>query len=147
VGLALGLCLVIDRWFWRSRFGQTLRQPLLAEPAGPAPAIARATLVAFMISTAMAGGAGSLFAHFEAFISPFDFTLEASLFFLALAAGGGFGSPGGAMLGALLFGGIIENVPGMTQYRLLISGLLLLLVGLWFPRGLYALLTTRRRRA
>ena len=37
--------------------------------------------VAFVMSTAMAGLAGSLSRVFEAFISPFDFNLEMSLFY------------------------------------------------------------------
>jgi branched-chain amino acid transport system permease protein len=90
----------------------------------------------------MAGLAGSLFAHFEAFISPFDFTLETSLFILASAACGGLGSLSGALLGALLLGGLFEIAPALTAYRLLVSGLIFLLVGLWFP---YGILTFSRR--
>jgi branched-chain amino acid transport system permease protein len=89
-----------------------------------------------VISTALAGLAGSLFAHFEAFISPFDFNLEMSLFILALAVCGGLGSVTGTILGTVFLGGLVELVEALTIYRLLISGGVFLLVGLWFPQGL-----------
>ena len=133
---ALGVCIAADRWFWHSGFGRVLRTAGTDETFPGAPAVPRAVLVAFVMSTAMAGLAGSLFAHFEAFISPFDFTFETSLFVLALAAGGGLGSLAGAILGTLVLGGLLEGVRTLVVYRLLLSGLVLLLVGVWFPRGL-----------
>jgi branched-chain amino acid transport system permease protein len=137
--VAIGVCIVTDRWFWHSRFGQVLRDSDAEEMALASPEAVRAVLVAFVMSTMMAGLAGSLFAHFEAFISPFDFTLEASLFVLALAACGGLGSLAGAILGALLLGGLLEIVRPLVVYRLLLSGVIFLLVGLWLPRGLLSL--------
>jgi branched-chain amino acid transport system permease protein len=142
--LSIGVCLMIDRWYWYSRFGQVWRkvpgqQTLTAGVAEP-----RAVWIAFAMSTAMAGLAGSLFAHFEAFISPFDFSLEMSLFILALAVCGGLGSLGGTILGAVLLGGLCEIVPILSTYRLLISGLVFLLVGFWFPHGLLTCFRGRR---
>jgi branched-chain amino acid transport system permease protein len=134
--LSIGICLMIDRWYWYSRFGQVLRKVPGQQTATAGIAEPRAVWVAFAISTAMAGLAGSLFAHFEAFISPFDFSLEMSLFILALAVCGGLGSLGGAVLGAILIGGSCEIVPILSTYRLLISGLVFLLVGFWFPHGI-----------
>ena len=134
--MAVGLCLVADRWFRYSRFGQLLRDTENRDVSSESAAIDRAVLVAFVTSTAMAGLGGSLFAHFETFISPFDFNLEASLFVLASAACGGLGSPFGALLGALMLGGLLEAVRPLAIYRLLVSGVVFLLVGLWLPRGL-----------
>jgi branched-chain amino acid transport system permease protein len=102
--------------------------------------------MAFVVSTAMAGLAGSLFAHFEAFISPFDFNLEMSLFILALAVCGGLGSVVGAVLGTVLLGGIIEIIPALSIYRLLIAGGVFLLVGLRFPQGLLTVFRVRRHK-
>jgi branched-chain amino acid transport system permease protein len=134
--VAIGACMVTDRCFWHSRFGHVLRDSETEGTSSGSPAITRAVLVAFVTSTAMAGLAGSLLAHFETFISPFDFTLETSLFVLALAACGGLGSLTGAILGTLLLGGLLEIVRPLAIYRLLLSGVVFLLVGLWFPRGL-----------
>jgi branched-chain amino acid transport system permease protein len=134
--LSIGVCLMVDRWYWYSRFGQVLRKVPGQRTATAGVAEPRAVWVAFAVSTAMAGLAGSLFAHFEAFISPFDFNLEMSLFILALAVCGGLGSLGGTILGAVLLGGIFEIVQLLSTYRLLISGLVFLLVGFRFPHGL-----------
>jgi branched-chain amino acid transport system permease protein len=134
--LSIGVCLMIDRWYWYSRFGQVLRKVPGQQTITAGVAEPRAVWVAFAMSTAMAGLAGSLFAHFEAFISPFDFSLEMSLFILALAVCGGLGSLGGTILGAVLLGGLFEIVQLLSTYRLLISGLVFLLVGFWFPHGL-----------
>jgi branched-chain amino acid transport system permease protein len=142
--VAIGVCLMIDRWFWYSRFGQALRSRLDQRTTSYSGATeAHAVLVAFVISTAMAGLAGSLFAHFEAFISPFDFNLDMSLFILGSAACGGLGSLVGVMTGAMLLGGVVEIIQPLGAYRLLISGVVFLLVGLWFPRGILTFFTSR----
>ncbi len=141
---SIGVCLVIDRWYWYSRFGQVWRKVPGQRTATAGVAEPRAVWIAFVMSTAMAGLAGSLFAHFEAFISPFDFNLEMSLFILALAVCGGLGSLSGAILGAVLLGGIFEFVHILSTYRLLISGLVFLLVGFRFPHGLLTFFRGRR---
>jgi branched-chain amino acid transport system permease protein len=143
--VAIGMCLMIDRWFWHSRFGQALRSRLDQRTTTYyyGTTEAHAVLMALVISTAMAGLAGSLFAHFEAFISPFDFNLEMSLFILGSAACGGLGSLVGVMLGAVLLGGIVEIVQPLSAYRLLISGVVFLFVGLWFPRGILTFFKVR----
>jgi branched-chain amino acid transport system permease protein len=145
--VAIGGCLLIDSWFWYSRFGQALRRNAGQWSAADTAAEARAVLMAFVISTAMAGLAGSLFAHFEAFISPFDFNLEMSLFILALAVGGGVGSVAGVVLGTVLLGGMLEIIQALSIYRLLIAGGVFLLVGLWFPQGLLTIFRVRRRKS
>ena len=132
VGVALVVCLAADWSFRRSRFGQRLREDAEAIEAGlRAPGVSG--LAAFGLSTAMAGLAGSLFAHFEAFISPFDFDLEASLFILALAVAGGLGSVWRVLLGAVVLGGMMEGFRALADYRLLLSGVIFLLAGLRRP--------------
>ena len=144
--VAIGGCLLIDCWFWYSRFGRALRRNAGQWTTADKATEAHAVLMALVISTAMAGLAGSLFAHFEAFISPFDFNLEMSLFILALAVCGGLGSVVGAVLGTVLLGGMIEIIQALSIYRLLIAGGVFLLVGLWFPQGLLTVFRVRRRK-
>ncbi len=132
VVVAVGVCVGLDWWFCRSHWGQRLRAHQGAIEVGR-EAPGRAGLLAFGLSAAMAGLAGSLFAHFETFISPFDFDLEASLFVLALAVAGGLGSGWRVLLSAVVLGGLVEGVEGLSEYRLLISGVIFLLVSL--PRS------------
>lgn len=132
VGVTLAGCLAADGYFRQSHFGQRLRDDAEAIEAGVrAPGVAG--LAAFGLSTAMAGLAGSLFAHFEAFISPFDFNLEASLFILALAVAGGLGSVWRVVLSAVVLGGMVEGIRALTDYRLLLSGVIFLLAGFRRP--------------
>jgi branched-chain amino acid transport system permease protein len=132
VGVALAGCLAADWYFRQSPFGQRLRDDAEAIEAGlRAPGVAG--LAAFGLSTAMAALAGSLFAHFEVFISPFDFDLEASLFILALAVAGGLGSVWRVLLGAVVLGSLVEGIHALTDYRLLLSGVIFLQAGFRRP--------------
>jgi branched-chain amino acid transport system permease protein len=131
VVVAIVVCLGVDRWFRYSCFGRALHRQTDGQGG--------AVLAALVLSTMRAGLAGSLFAHFEAFISPFDFGLEVSLFALAQAAWGGFGSPAGAALGAVFLGGLFEAAGPLMAYRLLSCGVVFLVVGRWLPGGVWAL--------
>jgi branched-chain amino acid transport system permease protein len=132
VGLAIIGCLVAEAGLRYKILGQ--RPDGRRVKAGKPQARRDSTLGVIGVSTAMAGLAGSLFAHYESFIGPFDFNLEASLFILALAALGGLGSVRAGMLSAVLLGGLIESIPLLTAYRFLITGVVLLIVGLWWPQ-------------
>lgn len=136
VVVALALCGVVHHKFHASRYGYALVECRTDEGNLTSPAARRAALFAFVVSTAMAALGGSLFAHYQTFIRPFDFDLEASLFMLATVVGGGLGSVTGTLLGAVLFGGLFALVPPWAEYRPLAAGIVLLLVGLWFPDGL-----------
>ena len=92
----------------------------------------------------MAALAGSLFAHFSQFITPFDFDFEASLFVVTLAVFGGLGSVRGVLLGAVVLSGVFEGVRALAPYRLLMSGILLLSLGMWRPQGMFAGIGRRR---
>jgi branched-chain amino acid transport system permease protein len=131
VVVAIVVCLGVDQWFRASCFGRVLRRQTGEQGT--------AVLAALVVSAMMAGLAGSLLAHFAAFISPFDFDLEVSLFTLAQAAWGGLGSPAGAVLGAVCLGGLFEAAQPLAAYRLLLSGVVLLVVGRWLPGGVLAL--------
>jgi branched-chain amino acid transport system permease protein len=134
--VALGLCGVVHRRFQSSRYGCVLGNCRSEGGELTSPVARRAALFAFVVSTAMAGLGGSLFAHYETFIRPLDFDLDASLFILALAVGGGLGSVTGTLFSAFLLGGLFEAVQPLAEYRLLAAGIVFLLVGLWFPDGL-----------
>ena len=110
----------------------------------------------FVISAAMAGLAGALYASAVGFISPSLFTLQASVGFLAMAVIGGTGSLAGPMLAATLLtlvqyiGSLLPWLPRSTSemiqtYEPDVYGLAIVLVILFAPGGLGAL--WRRRPA
>ncbi len=93
-------------------------------------------LTAFVISAVYAGFAGSLYAHTVGYISPLDFGLGNSINLLAIIVIGGLSSLSGGFIGSA----IIIALPFMfSRTRLpmsVIFGVLLILVILFFPRGI-----------
>ncbi len=100
-------------------------------------------LMVFVISAGMAAVAGSLFASYITFIDPSTFTLNESIFILAMIILGGLSNIRGAVLGALfliLLPEILRFVGFPTdiaaQMRQVVYGLLLILLMLYRPQGL-----------
>ena len=139
VALAIACCLLVD---WRFRRSAMARELAAADDdeSESRPRHALATYTALIISAAMAGLAGSLFAHFAAFISPFDFDVETSLFVLGLAAFGGLGCLPGVLISAIGVGWLLEQFRDFAPYRLWFAGAAFLLASWGWP-WLY-----RRRR-
>ena len=105
---------------------------------------------AFVVSAAMAGLAGALYASAVGFISPSLFTLQASVGFLAMAVVGGTGSLAGPILAATLLtlvqyaSALVPGLPRSTSelvqaYEPDVYGLAIVLVILFAPGGLGAL--------
>lgn len=136
LGLVVGAiagCLLVDWVFRRSAIGQALFETVNDRCDRCPKARYAAVYVALVISAAMAGLAGSLFAHFAAFISPFDFDIETSLFVLAVAAFGGLGFLPGVLVSAAGCGLIQEYFRDLMTYRFLFAGVAFLLASLGWP--------------
>ena len=65
---------------------------------------------------------------------------------LAMGVLGGTGSPWGAVLGGTIITLLPELLRGLGHYRSLINGLILILIILYSPRGLWALFRPLRVR-
>ena len=100
-------------------------------------------LAIFVISAAMAGVAGSLFASYITFIDPSSFWLMESIFILAIVILGGLSNLKGSLLGALFlillpealrFVGMPNDIA--AQMRQVIYGVILILLMLYRPQGL-----------
>jgi branched-chain amino acid transport system permease protein len=99
--------------------------------------IAKFKILAFVFSTAIAGIAGSLYAHFLLFITPYDFGFPLSIQILTLAVLGGLGTIRGPVLGAILLTILPEYLRFIQDYRMLTYGLLLVLVMMYQPQGIF----------
>ncbi len=130
---AVVCCLIVDRGFRRSASGSKLFETPGRCPGEGSKARRTAEFTALVISAAMAGLAGSLFAHFAAFISPFDFDIETSLFVLALAAFGGLGFLPGVLISVVGLGLVVEWFRDLLPYRFMFSGVAFLLASLGWP--------------
>jgi branched-chain amino acid transport system permease protein len=104
-------------------------------------------LFAFVAGAALAGLAGVLNAHFTFFISPNEYGFERGVEILAMGVLGGTGSPWGAVVGGVLITLLPELLRGLGHYRPLINGLILILIILYSPKGIWHLLRFSRRPA
>lgn len=89
---------------WRGRLGFAL--VAIREEENLAMAVGihthRYKVLAFVVSTAIAGAAGSLYAHYTTFISPEVFTFVDSFNLFVMNMVGGAGTPAGPVVGPLL---------------------------------------------
>lgn len=115
---------------------------LLAESLGKP--VAKLKVVALTVSAVLVGVAGALMAHFLQFINANVFWLDKVVWIIAAVVIGGLASLRGAVAGMLLLYLIHEPIrflPIPSSYvgplRLIIFSLLLLLVVLFRPKGLY----------
>lgn len=135
----------------RSRFGRALIAIRDSDVAAEAMGVnlARYKTLAFGISAAYTGVAGSLLAHFLGYIGPDHFTVLLSIEYLAMILLGGLGSILGSLLGAF----VITLLPELLRFildlaksvspdlvlpdlRAFIVGLVLILILVFEPEGL-----------
>lgn len=109
-------------------------------------------LVAFTISAAIAGTAGTLLGYQQGQLSFESFGVFVSLSLLALAYLGGIGTISGALLGgALVTSGLVftllDSGGGLGRYHLLLSGVAVVVTAVVFPDGLVGAGERLRRRS
>ncbi|MCC6216694.1 MAG: branched-chain amino acid ABC transporter permease [Polyangiaceae bacterium] len=97
----------------------------------------RLKVVAFVLSAAAAGVAGGLFAHLQAGIRPEDFRLEKSIDMIVMIIVGGLGSITGAVVGGVFMAVALELMRDLEEYRLVLYALLLILIMILRPEGLF----------
>jgi ABC-type branched-subunit amino acid transport system ATPase component/ABC-type branched-subunit amino acid transport system permease subunit len=101
--------------------------------------VMRTKLAAFAVSGLLAGAAGSLILVGQQTVTPDAFTVEKSLFFLAIAVVGGLSSLGGAVAGSFVFAFLNEaffRVKAFEGYLTVASAVLLAVVLLLYRGGL-----------
>ncbi len=133
--LALSLNIV------HSRPGRALRAIGDSERAAAAMGVdtARAKLQIFVLSGVYGALAGSLYAHFVSFINPPPFDVFFSLKVLMMVVIGGIGSVWGAFLGAALITFLPEWLSFLQDFDVLAGGIILLVVVIFSPDGLWGL--------
>jgi branched-chain amino acid transport system permease protein len=149
VALAVGLTLYVLLRLARSRIGRTMRAICQDETATELMGLnVRAyKLFVFVLGGALAGLAGALNAHFTYFISPNEYGFERAVEILAMGVLGGTGSPWGAVIGGVLITLLPELLRGLGHYRPLINGVVLIVIILYSPRGIWDLLHPARGSA
>ena len=139
--------LVLARNVTSHRTGRALRAILGSEVGAAALGVevSRYKMQVFVLSAAYAALAGAMYAHYIRFISPSPFSLLSSLFFLIMAVVGGLTNIWGGLFGAalvtILDQVIRAEVPRLFprvggEYQTAIYGILLVLIMIFFPRGI-----------
>jgi branched-chain amino acid transport system permease protein len=148
VTLLIGLSLVA------SRAGRALRAIATSETSAAAAGVnvAGYKLRLFVLSAALAGLAGGMYAYLLQYLSPDAFPLIVSINFVVMVAVGGMGSLYGAVVGAVAITWLQDRLQQLgTRQELLgfdlpvqapqvfsigVFGAILIVVMLFFPRGL-----------
>lgn len=136
--LLLALICIVSWAIRRSWLGGmllTISEDELVASALGAP-VAKYKGIAFVISSACAGLAGSLYATFLSAVTPETFGFIGSVTIMAMLIIGGNGTIRGAIVGAVLLTLIPELFRFASEYRILIFGLILVLVLRFQPQGL-----------
>ncbi len=136
---AVGLTVLVFRRLSASRFGRQLRALREDEVAAEGSGIdtARARLTVFVLGSAWAGMAGTLFAAKMTVVSPESFGFWESVLVFAMVLLGGAGSIPGVLLGAFLVAGLPELFRGLAGARMLVFGLALMVMMVFRPGGLW----------
>jgi branched-chain amino acid transport system permease protein len=107
----------------------------------------RYKLLAFALGAAIGGLAGSMLASGQSgYISPTNFPLLLSMLFVASVIIGGAGNRWGAILGGVLVAYLPERFRALSDWRLLIFGLALMLIVTFRPEGILPPRRTRRAK-
>lgn len=94
-------------------------------------------LLAFVIGAAIAGVAGGLNAHFTFTIGPNNYGFENAVDILTMAVFGGTSNLVGPMIGSTILSLLPEVLRHFKDFRLAINGLILILVVLYLPKGIW----------
>jgi branched-chain amino acid transport system permease protein len=97
----------------------------------------RLKVVAFVTGAFFAGIAGGLYAHFVTYINPSQFGFLRSFEIVVMVVVGGMGSIPGVILAAILLTVLPEALRAIAQYRMVIYALLLIIIMLVRPQGLF----------
>lgn len=141
----MAIVVLLFRHLINSPFGRALNAVRADEMT--AQALGRNTIrlksMAFFISAAFTGLAGTIYASYVSYIDPTSFTLDESIFIISALFIGGIGNTRGPVLGAvfvvllpelLRFVGLPDSIA--ANLRQIIYGLALILVMFYRPQGI-----------
>jgi branched-chain amino acid transport system permease protein len=97
----------------------------------------RYKIVAFVIGAFFAGIAGGLYGHFKLTITPTGFDFTKSIEIVVMVILGGMGNTVGVILAAVILTLLPELLRPIAEYRMIIYSLLLIVLMLVRPQGLF----------
>jgi branched-chain amino acid transport system permease protein len=107
----------------------------------------RTKVIAFVTGAFFAGIAGGLYAHHKQFLSPTGFDWLKSIDIVVMVILGGMGRTAGVVAAAILLTLLPELLRDFAEYRMIIYALLIILLMLLRPGGLFTFNLKKRRVA
>jgi branched-chain amino acid transport system permease protein len=98
----------------------------------------RYKIVAFVVGAFFAGVAGGLYGHFKQTVSPSGFDFTKSIEIVVMVILGGMGNTVGVILAAILLTLLPEVLRSAAEYRMILYSLLLIVLMLVRPQGLFS---------
>lgn len=101
-------------------------------------------VVAFVLASFFAGIAGGLYAHFIGYLTPEGFGFMKSIEIIVMVILGGMGNTVGVICAAILLTILPEVLRPVQEYRMVIYSLMLIILMLTRPQGLFGGIAWRR---
>ena len=140
--LVTALVLIGVRNVAQSRVGRAMCAMHHSEFAAGSVGIAQRPTrqLAYAMSGALAGLAGSFYAHLVGYIGPDSFGISRSIEVLVVSIVGGMASSAGQVVSALFFAFLPESLQAFADYQFIVYGLILAFSLIVLPKGLGGLL-------
>ena len=103
-------------------------------------------VLSFVVANFFAGLAGGIYASLMGNISPGTASLELTFNWLVFLLLGGVATLSGPIVGAFVIPVLMEYLQFLAEYRMIIFGVLLIVVIIYFPRGFMGAFTTLQER-
>ena len=108
--------------------------------------VPRAKAAVFVLSAVIACLAGALFVFAGRFVTPADASFLKSVEFVTMIVLGGLASSYGAVVGAAVLTALPQVFAPMAEYTTIVLGLVLVVMMIALPRGVFPTLAARLRR-
>ena len=133
------VCVALMYMYVRSRFGRTvtaIREDYIAASASGIN-VTYYKVLTFTFSAFFAGVAGAIYAHYMTAMIPTNFSFMYSSEFLTEVIIGGTGSLTGSVIGAAFLSALPELMRQFSTYRMLMYSMVLILVMIFRPGGIF----------
>jgi branched-chain amino acid transport system permease protein len=104
-------------------------------------------ITAFIVGAFFAGVAGGIYGHFKTFISPSGFSFDKSIEIVVMVILGGMGNNVGVIIAAILLTVLTETLRKFGDYRMIIYSLLLIILMITRPQGLFTWQWSKKKAA
>ena len=132
------ICYILIRRISRSKMGRAFEAIRDDEIAASFSGIDVRTykMLCFAVASFFTGLAGSAMVHYTNFAAPQNYSIDQSLIIMEMVVLGGMGSMPGSILGAFILTVVPELSRDIYEYRMLFTGVTLVLLMLFCPDGI-----------